>query len=79
MMPYAVVVVGAVILLTIRYLRSPRPSARSKWVVGGLTIATLGAPYVWSASGLVALPLQFVMCVYLIFDELVRTPGAKTD
>jgi hypothetical protein len=76
MLPYWVVVLGAVLVLGYRHVRSPHASLRSKWIVGGVTGATILVPFLWPLSALVALPLQFLICVYLIFYRLVTTPDA---
>jgi hypothetical protein len=74
MVPYWIVVLGATIVLGYRHVRSPHASVRSKWIVGGLTAATIVTPWLWPLSALVALPLQFLICLYVIFHRVVTMP-----
>jgi hypothetical protein len=73
-MPYWIVVLGATIVLGYRHVRSPHASVRSKRIVGGLTAATIVAPWLWPLAALAVLPIQFLICLYVIFHRVVKTP-----
>jgi hypothetical protein len=79
MIPYGLVVLGAVLVLCYRHVRAPYTSVRSKRAVAGLTAATFAVPYVWPLAGILALPLQLLICLYVIFYRMVMVPEETAE
>ena len=75
MMPYAILPLVAVVVLTIRYVRSTDASPKTKWIVGCLTATSFLALYFF--PHVLVLLLQVAICVYIILFETVLGSSAE--
>ena len=74
-MPYGYVLLVATIALAVRHIRSTYASNHSKRLVGGLAAVSVLAPYLGPGFvALVALFLQFAVCLYVIFHQAAWCP-----
>ncbi len=74
-LPYGYVVLVATVILAIRHVRSAFASNRSKCLVGGLAAVSIVALFFGpSFLPLAALFLQFAVCIYVIFHQVIWRP-----
>jgi hypothetical protein len=70
-MPYGLIVPVAVAWLTYRYCGLPQPTARSKWIVGGMVAFSMTASsLLWIYLGLV---LQLGIAIFILLYMKIVT------
>ncbi len=74
--PYGVILLAATVVLAVRYAGIGRASLRSKWAVAWGAVASALSYPVWPLAALV---LQFGICLYVIFYQLVTADLAESD
>ena len=73
--PYGFVLLAGTIVLAVRHVRANYASNLSKRLVGGLAAVSVLAPYIGPGFlALIALFLQFAVCLYVIFHQAAWGP-----
>ena len=73
MLPYSLIPLIAVVVLTIQHVRSRHASVRSKCVVVGLAAGSVLIARVWPVSVIVVVLFQLALCGYVILHQMVMS------
>ena len=70
-MPYGLILPVSAIVLVLRYTISTNASARSKYILGGISGASFVIPSLFPYGGYLAMLLQFGVCFFAVFCRIV--------
>jgi hypothetical protein len=73
MLPYALIPLIAVVVLTIQHVRSRHASIRSKYIVAGLAVVSILVAWVWPLPALLVVLFQLALCGYVIVHQMVMS------
>ena len=73
MLPYSLIPLIVVVVLSIRHVCSRHASVRSKSIVAGLAMISVLIAYVWPLPTLLVVLLQLGICGYVIVYQMVMS------
>ena len=73
MLPYSLIPLIAVVVLTIQHVRSRHANVRSKYIVVGLAVVSVLVTWVWPLPALLVVLFQLALCGYVIVYQMVTS------